>query len=732
MMKIIDENLISNYKKALKQKYNAVCFDIDGTLTEANSKHIDYRVIKFIADLLIQKVPIVFITGRGETGLNDMISEIVPILRSEYGVTNKELSRMYALLNDGARLFKTTKYSNSFFNERIYISPMEVFDSLEIFNKEIISCFGKTKFSQYCSITYSYDSVDGRIVNMRFNLNSENEIINKKIYELIDEIISKYAPFLTITRGLYEGKTKIQIGTTKKDLAIEIAERLIGVPKNSMLRIGDCGSINGNDFEMLNCEQGFSVKETSGKIDCCFPIMDDNYNILTGVEATMLLLKKAKILPTICLESANEKEYRKGYALIEKMINIGRQRQLEKYNDIFDNVFDEYGGVENIFDSASGSIKIPMYEWELIDDDNPLKKFWGSKKNGHLIYSLKDDNNFLLEAVCAINKVKILNDISNKKMVLGILDNIRNILLININEILNNNYNENSVILNMEQLPESSELKQLYNILVKTHAIMIECCLNQKYTFDITELNEIFEQIISLMDTKRKKLLSNYSDQKDYSKDFRAYREIDNFAENFITVSLVNDKNNNEIFGMCGLSYGGIELPIIYKALNKTARDILLLKFSKEINGYSTKHSVEIRNFDVSDYGGVTVYGFNPNKKYIIADDNLLTAKTMQLAFNTFYDLGIRAQGALVVRYPSINRVSQMFMKNHGAVDFSYFFDYIQGLCFPSPYSFRDEHDGNEYLDSLGIFDINRRKIIECLYKNHDYSEATEVSRLKK
>ncbi|MCI9585861.1 MAG: hypothetical protein HFH45_04425 [Bacilli bacterium] len=227
-------------------------------------------------------------------------------------------------------------------------------------------------------------------------------------------------------------------------------------------------------------------------------------------------------------------------------------------------------------------------------------------------------------------------------------------------------------------------------------------------------------------------LLSNGSKEKDYSKDFRTYREIDNFAENFITVSLVNDKNGDEIFGMCGLSYGGIELPIIYKALNKTATDILLLKFSKGINGYATKHSVEVRNFDVSDYGGVTLFGFNPNKKYIIADDNLLTAKTMQLAFNTFYDLGIKAQGALVVRYPSINRVGQMFMKNHGAVDFNYFFDYIQGLCFPSPYSFRDEHDGNEYLDSLGIFDVNRRKIIECLYKNHDYSEPTEVSRLKR
>lgn len=32
------ELLYKNYRKSLEQKYNAVCFDIDGTLTEINSK----------------------------------------------------------------------------------------------------------------------------------------------------------------------------------------------------------------------------------------------------------------------------------------------------------------------------------------------------------------------------------------------------------------------------------------------------------------------------------------------------------------------------------------------------------------------------------------------------------------------------------------------------------------------------------------------------------------------
>ena len=32
----MENMLYDNYKKSLEQKYNAVCFDIDGTLTEKN------------------------------------------------------------------------------------------------------------------------------------------------------------------------------------------------------------------------------------------------------------------------------------------------------------------------------------------------------------------------------------------------------------------------------------------------------------------------------------------------------------------------------------------------------------------------------------------------------------------------------------------------------------------------------------------------------------------------
>lgn len=49
---MISEELLNNYQKALQQKYNAVCFDIDGTLTEDNSTKIDSRVLPMLANML--------------------------------------------------------------------------------------------------------------------------------------------------------------------------------------------------------------------------------------------------------------------------------------------------------------------------------------------------------------------------------------------------------------------------------------------------------------------------------------------------------------------------------------------------------------------------------------------------------------------------------------------------------------------------------------------------------
>ena len=131
----IDKTLLKNYHKSLGQKYTAICLDIDGTLTKNNSKEIDERVIKKLIELLDRKIPIVFITGRGETGLKDFVNDVVPIMIEKYNISINQMSRLYILINDGARLFKTSANSNRLFDISEYLVSESSLKGLESLNK---------------------------------------------------------------------------------------------------------------------------------------------------------------------------------------------------------------------------------------------------------------------------------------------------------------------------------------------------------------------------------------------------------------------------------------------------------------------------------------------------------------------------------------------------------------------------------------------------------------------
>lgn len=770
---MINEELIKNFEKAIEQKYNAVCFDIDGTLTEDNSKKIDSRVLPMIATILKRHIPIVFITGRGETGLNDLLNDIINDLKIKYNVTEKQLLKMYALTNDGARIFMTSDDSEKLFNISEYISSKEDFIKLEELNKKIITLLNSYILNEHCKVTYSIDSKTNTIINIRVMILKESIEFNNEIIKIINSLISdSQNSNLNLTIGKHNGKQVLQIGTATKNKAIQIAERMIGIPQNSMLRIGDCGDRFGNDYSMLNCPQGFSVDNTGGDIDKCFPIIE-NGKIIKGVNGTLSLVSRVKLLPTICLEHAVQNEYSRAYAKVEKKMTQGKNNKIIYFNNLVNNKFKTVDGIASLFDSSSGSMKIPMYEWITILDNNPLKQLWLTCNDFGLCYSMYDNENILLrgsgiyyyflsqrihdentredittkemiyewlnnnmeffsKSLIAINNTSNINELNNVKMILGLIDNIRNYLLILLNQQIVNNQIEKNVMVNLETLAKDSLMYKLYNSLISTENLMKNISFNEKYKINSNEIENLIKNTILITNEFRLEFIKQ-PEKENYSKDFRAYREIDNFAENFITCYLTLQKEPNiSNKGICGLCYGGLELPIIMKSIDDRINDVSILKFNKNVTGYAKKQSLELRFFDIFKTGGIELFGIDKHKEYIILDDNLLTGKTMQLAITTFYDIGIIIDKIVAVRYPGVNRISQMFMPNHGAVDYRHFFNFIEGLYFPSPYSWRDPYSANPYEDSLGIFDLNRRKILECLAKNGDYSKKSEVLYVKR
>lgn len=765
--------LYNNFRKSLEQKYNAVCFDIDGTLTEKNSKKINYRAVKMIVELLKKKIPVVFITGRGETGLNDLKNDIYNSVVNSKGITENDIKRIYVLTNDGARLFYSNNISyKGFLSQDTYITTKNELEQLRQLDEVI-----KNINSSYFDITYSRDFKTNTIINIRMVFKTDDSKIIEEIYNILEKNIStnKFEG-INLSRGIYKDKSVIQIGTATKDKAIERAEKIIGVPKDSMIRIGDCGDIHGNDYLMLNCQQGYSVDKTSGSINSCFPIFDKNGNILKGVSATIELVNNSKILPTVCLEKADISSYKLNFAIAEKNIVLGRKKLLNKYNELISCNFETDGGIDSLFDKSSGSILVPMYEWELIPN-NLLKDFWSSKEKGNFKYLMRDDNNYLLRGSSTyyyflanrkskngkdittknnvldwhINYIKFLNDAEqvisktneinspiNKKLLLGILDNCRNLLLVIMNHKLVSNSLNNNSLLDISS-KNNKCFYDIYDILFKIDDMMSKICFENKTLIDKDLVCNLINQSKKLMNDN---LLIEKSteDKGDYSKDYRAYREIDNFGENYTAVSLYKEKRNynNDYINACGLSYGGIELPIIAKIVDKNKIErLLLLKFSKEVSGYSNKQLMDLRRFNISDYGGLLNSDIFKYCNLDLFDDNILTGKTLQLAINSLYDCNIYVNNICIVRYPGINRINQMFLDNIAAVDFNLFFDYIYGLCYSSPYSWKDNEwknkDGKiDYKDSIGVFDLNRKKIVECLIKNHDYNENSEVGEYKR
>lgn len=770
---MINEELINNYEKSLNQKYNAVCFDIDGTLTENNSKKIDVRVLPMLANILKKHITVVFITGRGETGLNDLSMEIVDNLKNKYGVTDRQLQRMYALTNDGARIFMTSKNSSQIFNVSEYISSLEDLTCLRELNEKIKKMLETTSLKNCCKISYSKDLSNDIIINIRLLILMDDEQIANKIIGMIASLIANTKNSnLNLTMGIHEGKQFLQIGTATKNTAINIAERIIGIPQNSMLRIGDCGDRYGNDYSMLNCPQGFSVDKVSGEIDKCFPVIE-NGKIITGVNATLFLISKVKLLPTICLEHATENEYTQAYAKIEKDMNLGKNKKISYFNNLVNLKFQNIDGVNSLFDASSGSIKIPMYEWISISNNNLLKQLWLTKNESSLCYAMFDNQNILLRgsqtyyyflsqrshneetredtttkemiiewlnnnisfyvsSLEAINSKIDLNDYCNMKMILGLIDNIRNSLLIILNQQIISRNVEKNIMLNFENINKDTIIYKTYTSLLVAEKLMGKISFDNNYIINCKEIELLIKNVILIIN-KFKMDFEKSIEKANYSKDFRAYREIDNFAENFITCYLTLQKDS-DIYnkGICGVCYGGLELPILMKSIDRRISDVSVLKFNKNVTGYSKKQSLDLRFFNIFENGGIELLGIDKQKDYIIFDDNLLTGKTMQIALTALYDVEIDVNKIVVVRYPSVNRISQMFMPNHGAIDYKHFFDFIEGLYFPSPYSWRDPYSLNPYEDSLGIFDLNRRKILECLVKNGDYSKKSEVLCVKR
>lgn len=767
-----EENLTKELNKIFNKRYNAICIDIDGVLVDENLEYKDGIFV--IGNFLKKHIPIVLVTGRGESSTRKYVKDISKELYSQYGVLIENLKHISCICNNGTILMYTDpNNTNKLLTNIELLVPNNNIEKISNLYTMIRNDVYK-EFPTNLIVDRSYCNSLNCITGIRFIM--ENNKIKEKLWRYLNKYICKEGKFnpegiFKLTEGEYNNKNVFQIGVADNENSILEAERLLGIPNNSMIRIFDQGDEKGNDYKILKSKQGFSTGTISKDPFSCFPIIDEHGNVLKGINATKYILNSLKITPSICLENIDKKRYSKLLAITEQKIVLGRNEVIKKTDEILNKNFGVLNGFSDIFDIETGAVKFNDYEWYILDENNLLKNIFDTRENNRRKYSIEDDNSILLRGAdtyyyilankntnnikklstdnliewknnyidfinISMNAIVNLNnktDYLNRRLQLAYVDNIRNLSLIMLYANMYNKYKENNIHLSFNNYKDDSIINSWYKIVGNITDLMDDICFESK-EYDYTErILNVSERINCVLESNMEKILQN--PHVEYEKCFKAFREIDNFAENRITMDLVLEKiKRSNCFlkkqdvSFTGIAYGGLELPFIAKKILKNNEKSITINAVMLKGNYKDRHKELMEKFENDKIKVIGNVG--SSKSYnVVMDDNVLTGRTLQMALNGLFNNGFKVNDLAIVRYPSLNRLEQMCQKGHGAVDVTQFFTYIKGLLFPSPYSKILSYKEFSYKDEFGVFNKTREKILKCLYKNGKYQKDSEVDK---
>jgi HAD superfamily hydrolase (TIGR01484 family) len=781
------ENLKETLNTTFSTVYKSIAFDIDGTLTKENSSEIDSSMAQIIGSLLIKGVPVLLISGRGRGSMKEAVKQIF----EKSKISKSYYKRLSGIAHNGVFWLKT-KGPDS-------IEFLDLEETLT--NKpnwsltNIISRIQESKFKNYLKsddiIITKEPEKDSYLlrINVKCTLMEDNNFSFPEFRRLLKKIAKNESDELFLTEATYAGNYLFNISNTNKVKALQKYADNLGIDLLSIIRIGDRGDNGGNDYDLLNSRCGFSVNKFSNKYNTCFPVLDNNYEQLEGIEATKELLNKIIIFPPLSLKPkyqlhqldalqnfeklAKNRTRIEGNMLLQR-VKIRLYRFLDVKNDDFNiNTF----GLQDIFDKCGG---IVFNDWEINNSSLIFEKLFGLQKEhfkefeaNHLKWCMFSDSKIIARGsyyyygLTSLKKNKLENkgylkkyqgitedffensinilqhrefinpSLTNYKILLSIVDNVRNILLNYLHAIYiyENNNSQKNYAGSRSIFDETKKcLFYFYNFLFDEN-ITWEEMTNQfcefLKNFNLSKM--INPRSLSRYELKYDKLL------------IRNWRETDFFLENVLAVKIaigefasqipkINNAQGRTI-GFIGLDYGGNELPIIAKILSekrnlKTVSG--LMKVSLYGNSDVRNKILKTDNFSyLEEFAGsletLTILdGDQQDKitKFILLDDNCTTARTLEIARNLILTDGGSVLGAIIVRYPGTNRYKHMMFKNHGLPDPDILLSFIRGLVMPSPYSrlLNDNYDpkdsNKQYLDKLLVFDKAKKRIIGFLIKN--------------
>ena len=447
------------------------------------------------------------------------------------------------------------------------------------------------------------------------------------------------------------------------------------------------------------------------------------------------------------------------------LANLLKKKSIEerqKYGEFDNQVRNGIGLPYNeIFELVTGGIKVFDWEWEL--DNSPYKDLFGEKIDDSYLYAIPLEDSILLRGpyiyyymACykekyknptfgllskwndniqifiqslfnCLTKAESQNEINNileRKYHLGILEQLRHIIVVCLNAKLSVNHrNENKFI---DYYADNEDIQLFYKELSRCYSLyetlLFVKNINRPMLFENLMGLSIFCKNVSDKVFKEIIFIGN---EKLNSRCFNLHREADSFIENYVSIRdmALNVNSQVNLYGkkvaLYGVLNGAIEFPALmfhFCGENKYTFNYVC------INGDYLSRHVKSEEQNLPDYDKIDNYA-------IIMDDNVMTGITLEIAMNYILEHDrCKILKFFLLRHPELNRISQMDALGK-AVSIEFLNENCLCLFNHSPYSKIKPKTNyyKEYLDELGVFTLTGEYFLRYLYKNGLFLKNSEV-----
>lgn len=468
------------------------------------------------------------------------------------------------------------------------------------------------------------------------------------------------------------------------------------------------------------------------------------------------LFEDGVLAPNICIRDFDQITYKSAVADWQAYAHSKMAFEKRKLDLYMMEKLNLVQGAEDAIEWLTGGVFFYDYEWYALGDD-PLKKLFEEKDlEGSNRFLLQLDDKVLLRgpdiyyyyscyisryekptidqiniwfffcdkfltALCGVLPSYRRFDSFGRRLLLSVLDNIRNIILLMANsEFLIRAKGQSSCLLideSFEWFPMIDQYQKLYWTLLSGDNI-------QKNLQEIIDLCQWVRDHLPAM----KQGMGIISDAFILSKCFNPLREVDNYFENHIVLSQIaaQMEESNQPTNLIGVAYGGLELPYILRRIRGNEQDKIFIVFQN--NGMyldKQKKNSQYAYQNLSVPKGLEMLRSNIS---IMIDENIMSGLTMQLIMNDFALKGIYCRYCAVIRHPCLNRVEQLLHHNLG-VNVDLFGSFVLGGLAPTPYT--KIKSGTNYADmftdELYIFSSMTEVFLKGLYKNNSFIQDSEV-----